>query len=437
MRHLRYIEAMMFGAMMMVQSCSSHYPDMEYPDGNGNAEHTFSTPITVSLNKQNMFSLVATRGSGSFETGNISQKCENSLFYIFAFRDGTDADLSQTVKSDTAHSNCLVDSDIPYFGKASRLEKDSTGTLYFVEDENLVNKTKMYYSQTNSSTPYHFTGYYVDDYVPTASTYHRNAEGIYYDLKIDGTQDVLCGYAPDITSSLLKSRYDNIELTATEREKILSIKGYSTYAAQYGINPVLNLKHVLTKLKFEIVPADSTADNVTIRNISIIGKNSGKMIVAARNMTDIGLSAYDNTDTLQLHEPSTDGKTTLTLVSAGNGYSVKWDDSYANKNLEDITGVNVGGCIMPVPATSYKLCVESNVINKLTGKTYLVKSSYTITPPENTISYDSTTGKYVFKAGYEYTIKLGVFGQAMIRISTTVDTWKSGDTIILDPEQHL
>jgi len=92
---------------------------------------------------------------------------------------------------------------------------------------------------------------------------------------------------------------------------------------------------------------------------------------------------------------------------------------------------------MPVPATSYKLCVESNVINKLTGKTYLVKSSYTITPPENTISYDSTTGKYVFKAGYEYTIKLGVFGQAMIRISTTVDTWKSGDTIILDPEQHL
>jgi len=48
------------------------------------------------------------------------------------------------------------------------------------------------------------------------------------------------------------------------------------------------------------------------------------MVVAARNMEDIGLSAYDNTDTLQLHEPSTDGKTTLTLVSAGNGYNVKW-----------------------------------------------------------------------------------------------------------------
>lgn len=88
---------------------------------------------------------------------------------------------------------------------------------------------------------------------------------------------------------------------------MVAVGGYCTYAARYGLHPVVKLKHVLPRLRFEIVPADSTAAQTAIRDIFLIAPNQGRLTVASADMSRVGFVPSGHTDTLHLRNASEDG----------------------------------------------------------------------------------------------------------------------------------
>lgn len=429
-------------------SCTNSYPGLYYDKSNGNAEQQYATAINVSLSPQNIFSLVATRGTGSFETSSFTKKCLNGIFYIYAFRSGkdlqgqltSDADLTQTIGSDSAHSDCLVDDNNAYHGKPAKMVADSTGALYFVNDV-LSQKQNLYYSTRYTQIPYNFFGYYIDDFTPTASNYHRINNEIYYDLTVDGAQDILVGYAPRLTTAVFNTRYGNLDLSEETKNQIVNIGRYSTFAGKYDVQPVIDVKHALTKIKFAAIAADSTADDVLIRNLSLTGKNSGKLVVAARDLKNIGFIPDGKTSTLYLREASSDGITPGTLISQESGYQVHWNDSLKEIPLANRPSIPIGESIMLVSDSVYTMALDYDMISRTKQNDGTIKEKteqkvhtiYSIkAPADNGISYDSATGTYVFKPGYEYTVKIAVYGLQKIKISVSSEAWQTGGNINID-----
>ena len=439
---------LMVALAAIATSCTNSYPGLYYDKSNGNSEQQYATAINVSLSPQNIFSLVATRGTGSFETSSFAKKCINGVFYIYAFRSGkdlqgqftSDADLTQTMGTDSAHADCLVDDNNAYHGKPAKMVADSTGALYFVNDAH-TNKQSLYYSSSYSQIPYDFFGYYIDDFAPTASNYHRTNNEIYYDLTVDGAQDVLVGYAPKLTTNIFNARYGNLDLSEDTKNQIINIGGYSTYAGKYDVQPVIDVKHALTKIKFAAIAADSTADDVLIRDLSLTGKNSGKLVVAARDLSNVGFIPDGKTSTLYLREASLDGSTPGTLISKEGGYQVLWNDSLKNIPLASRPSTPIGESIMLASDSTYTMALDYDMISRTKQADGTIKekveqkvhTTYNIkAPTDNAVSYDSASGTYIFKPGYEYTIKIAVYGLQQVKISVSSEAWESGGSINID-----
>ena len=221
-------------------ACSESYPGMYYETENGliNGESPDSStlvPLYVYVNRQSFFSVssirksTGMRGMGAFDPITITKDKEgnpieythqdsvryfNTVFHIFAFRDGkytstgssypgelaNDPNMTWTLMAesggtrDESKMNCLVDGLNYYAGMPSYLD-EKTG-LYPTD------KTPLYYG-SYQDVGYNFFAYHIDDFPSTSATVHREKDSIYYDLVVDGTQDIMCGYAPRLTEEVL------------------------------------------------------------------------------------------------------------------------------------------------------------------------------------------------------------------------------------------
>ncbi len=431
-----YIVPTLILGCALVQSCGTAYPDIESPD-DPNREHGLSTPVSVFLSEQDIYSVIATRGTGSWTETSMLRKAAHGLFQVFAFRDSTAGAMLHTAAEDTRHDFCLVDGTRPYYGKAARLEADGTGTLRWVCDEDLTSPGTLYYSNDNLRVPYAFSAYYLDDFEPTAENYHRQSDEIYYDITLDGAQDLLVGTAPRLTDDVLSTIYKGVQLNEEERRSMVAVGGYCTYAARYGLHPVVKLKHVLPRLRFEIVPADSTAAQTAVRDIFLIAPNQGRLTVASADVSRVGFVPSAHTDTLHLRNASEDGVLPGKLVSEGTEYRVAWLGEYRGRSLDDLPGQPVGESLMPASAESYVLGVDYVVTDAETGRRLPQRSTYVIKPSQVTANYDETTRQFVFRPGYEYTIKIGVYGQTGLKVSTSLGAWQESGTVVIDREASL
>ncbi|MDD5862749.1 MAG: hypothetical protein PUD15_09400 [Prevotella sp.] len=439
----------------LLAACTNAYPGLEYTETNGNQEQEYVTPITVALKPQDLFSTITTgaasRGTGSFHEETMDMKATHSLFHVFAFRSArytqggltSDASLAATMSSDGDHGDCLIDGGTTLFGHSARLENDSTGMMYFVDNSDTTKTVNLYYSKKYQEVPYHFFAYYLDDFQPTTATYHRSSSEIYYDLKVDGSQDIMVGMAPDLTFDVLADRYKSLNLSDEVKSKIVNIGGYSAYSGRYDVYPIFDLKHVLTKLKFYAVPGDSTADEVTIRKVSVTGPNQGRLVVAASDVSQVGLQAVDSTADLVLRESSADGVTPGAVAGSDQVYQVHWADSMSNISLADRASTRIGESIMLLPGAKYTLHLEYNVKKTDASgplpKDYneLIRQDFSIEAPHDAISYDAASKSYIFKAGYEYVVKFAVYGLKQIRVAVDAGAWKESDeTIDINDEDY-
>ena len=479
-------------AAVTLTACNQHYPSLMYEGDEveiGNKETYAKTPLMVFVNRQDFFHVTATRSTGAFDAERTG-KFRNSLFHIFAFRDkdysGGDGlltgapDLTKSIHvngrmlpefnedgtAGASRADCLVDGPDYRIGMQTMLSGDNTGELRTIEiksaDGGLERtdvrqdtiKTTLYYSSQYQDVGYNFFGYYFDDFDYTApGVAHRDRESIWYDMAIDGSQDILCGYAPRITPEVFAQQYSKLGIDATDKAKIINIGGYSTYAAHRDVHPVINMKHVLARLKFIAHPGDKDAKNITINKVEVECPNTGKLVVAHQDLEKVGMFFNETPKArLLLRDASPDGVEKCPEMTP---VTVDYTDDMADVIWHQRQGSPVGESLLLPEAEEYKVilhCTQirmeplkengvekhdehGNVINVPVSHSFIAEYALRLSTDESSESYDPELGKNVFKAGYIYTVHIGVYGMSEIVVSANVEGWiEDKNPIYLDPD---
>lgn len=446
----------------MATACNESYPGIDYDMTHGelgihNEDETRTrTPIMLFANQQNFFT-VSTRGTGPFTSETLENKLTNATFYVFAFRFGrynsgpsgfqNETDFTQTryaegYTQDREFVHCLLDGPKYHLGQPTGLTYGGTGELHFEDgtstdfiDDDLHKQEAFYYSGDYQTVPYDFFAYYVDDI--SLAQYHRDADRIWYDITLDGTQDLLCGYAPRINEDVLKSRYASRykELSRAEINNICNYGGYCTYTAQLGIHPYVNVGHQLTQLEFEAFPGDSTANSITILGIRIESQTSGRLVVASRNLEDVGFSAYDSKQFLSLRDPH-DGLTTPKEMTPTK--TAPYDKTIDEWTKQEPT--KLGGCLMLNPQESYRMEIKyQQTIRKVyTGSSVVAEKDTVLTahyeikaPHQEDEGNKRPDGTFIFMPGKTYKVRVAVFGLKPIEVWTSIEGWQQAGNIDL------
>lgn len=512
--------SMTVATLLLMPSCNSSYPGLDYEPQPGEEPSNDEdikqeqTPIKIYTSTPGFFSLTAgTRGTGAFPSVNpenpeIPEKYYKSTFHVFAFRTGTGADgnggqgvlsgstdLTRTVYAhgkdnnpsnttvlDPTNTSCLLDGEDYYKGMPCEFVKDGSLSALKPIPPSPEDDRTVYYSGNYQDVGYSFFGYHIDDFTPTINNTHRNESEIYYDIEVDGNQDILLGYAEPITEKDFEGGEDKEDgkfyeithnrLSDEEKKRILDAKGgYSAYAGHRLIHPTINLRHMLTQLKFKAYPGDNSADHVTITGISVRAAKTGKMTVASRRLSDIKLEypIIRNTDSSSdikaktklywLTEPAAEVGGTCPKAehtdsddpelnngkdkygnNVLNDYKVTWDESLRDTPVNQRPMTDLGGSLLLPTSCVYDVNLHYTFLKQdkedEKGKEERFVANYRIHAPENDggISYDPETGEYRFMPGVIYTIKIGVYGLQKIEMSGSIEGWGNGGDIIVDPD---
>ena len=477
MKRINYIVLIVLAASLGLVACSESYPSVNYqyesvPTNAETPGEDRSVPLMVFVDRQSFFSLSSTRGAGHFDPIEITSpedekdKFRNTHFYLYAFRDPKFTsstydnpllhdlpDLTYTMlattggKIDNENLNCLVDGYNYYEGYKTKLD-DAGGMILPV-------KPYVFYYPEYQDVGFNFFAYSIDDAMSADMTEPkatRTKESIYYNLAIDGTQDIMCGYAPDITESVFNvgnGRYGNMKLTETEKKRILDIGKYCTYAGHRNIHPYIDIHHQLTRLEFVAYPAEEEANYVTIDEIIVYAPNTGKLVVADRDPSNIGYTPDVVTDQSQmypfkLHEgPQKDdnGQWKCSPMRTNFYRTNEWNDSYIgtpiDKHGDPVRIGGEGSCIMlPEQEEFLSKLVATYTNPKEPTNPQRFESVYRLKPIENDDNKVSD-GVYKFRSGHYYTIAVAVYGLKEIKVFSEIDKWNQGATVVIDPDNPV
>lgn len=343
----------------------------------------------------------STRGLGAFDYQRADslrkEMSYHTYFYIYAF----DRDETTSYKA----QNCLLKNE-----PARAIDPAS----YFLTFEN----GKQYWNTETPKRPYDFWAYYVDDAVEGTPDPQPDQEGnLGFDIMIDGSQDLLCGKAA-LTKTQNDSLYNN-----SEQEKLRNSL-YSYYTTTQDIFPVIDLKHCLTCLKFQVYPGDETADGIIIDKISVEAPYKGRMTVVAKDKDKLGCKFdQDSLAWLSLHDVNNED-----LLQAENNYICRWREEYGSGdsivvNVFDRDAINVGESLMVPPlAGSDTLTIKIDA-HRENGKEAL---------PQGYVTF--VTRSSGFRAGYQYNVRLALYGQQPVGVTAVLTGWTQGESVpLIDP----
>lgn len=292
----------------------------------------------------------------------------------------------------------------------------------------LEDKGIKYYPDTKA---FDFWGYRLDgaegNNQPVAGT-----DSLTVDFEIDGSQDVMVAKAVPSAEDVLKMTDE----TGTD----LSARAFSSWAARRGVQPVLDFKHLLTRLTFEIVAGDSLAAGkgenlsaIRVTNIRVKSKATGSLIIAyTQNATvenQIAWAADQEYRALELKERLTGDTPDKELVAlATNGViQPTW-----NSLTEESDTVKVGEALLVSPEDQYEfeIALEQDAYTSK-GDNAQMETISRVVPA--TITRDNSS----FLAGHSYRVQVKLYGLQEISISTALTAWTDDpETIFINPEDE-
>ena len=251
---------------------------------------------------------------------------DTAIVNVYAFYTPTDTegapdsvDYSERMDSqDEEKVYCLVDdtdNGNKGHGKQARLSKSS---LLQWEDGDVV-----YYNSTYPQYCYRFFAYYLGNAANMNNAPNRYADYVSYDIEIDGTQDLMCGYAT---------------LTDKQKERFGSLSNpYSANTGALGLFPTFKMKRQHASLHFAL--SDDSAKGDLIRNVVITAAPcKGRFVVAAADETQMGITF--NTETKNFAQ-SFEKEGAMFFLPAANNYAVTIQLS-GNKSFSAVLDVNGG-----------------------------------------------------------------------------------------------
>ncbi len=464
MKQTYYIKTVLTAlATTAFMACTESYPTMILEETKANIHDLNSdstanrTPVLLFINQQDLFTVTATRGMGEFPPEDKNNYSKGAV-YIYAFRDGRNtqgeltsyADLTKSAYAtgyphDPDFADCLIDGDDYTLGLRTFVRPGSSGELkYTAEDlkeDTLITYDQImdhvcYYSDRHQEAPYNFFAYYIDELDKNRvlnSNVHRTRDSIWYDISIDGTQDIMCGMAPPL-KDVLDTWYPNQNKRLSDNERSVIRNGYSKFSADRDIHPYIRMEHQLTQLKFKIYPGDATADDIVIQKIEVLFRHNGHMTIATQDPSKSKPKVwFDGTETWgNLNFPAEDLE--FPVDESGNkidvgGYTVNWDKNVKGE-WYDQSSKDVGrGLILPCD-TIYEMRIHYK--QKAAKKDGSPKEwSFSKTSQKN-IELNNIKNKW-FQPGQRYVVSIAVFGQKGIQVYTAFEKWKDGgSTEVID-----
>ena len=355
--------------------------------------------------------------------------------------------------------------------EGSKLEGGKS--IYILQSANPTTIQAVYYNPTGNID---FYGYHIDDLAgATLDDATKTVSGI----TITGAEDLLGAKTKEVNAANYPdANVDDITaFNAPEPER-----GFSAWAARRGIQPILEFKHLLTRLTFTVTAAKADAakyywdnDNnkwvenksketetnnqsstaVEVTSITIKDVKTGMQIVLdgteAGKTYPYAVATADATAPeagLALQERNTaDGTIQALTATAPVAFDASGTDHSADFPTTDgvpaySTNTPVGESLMiPEGATELQLeiMLQQKVIdtegypNKdnptYKKKTGLVKYTLPYTAVQNGVE-----GQTAFTAGYSYNVNIKVFSFERIDITAELAKWVSGGDFNIDAE---
>lgn len=270
-----------------------------------------------------------------------------------------------------------------------------------------------------------FWAYRLDDCVNNTATgdYAISEDGkqAYVDFVMNGTQDIMTA----------KSEPSADQIAAVGGDDYVGYF-FSAWTARKGINPNLKFQHELTRLKFFIKAGNEQAadpvSGITIEEIKVLSKNTGRLIVAYtpdQEITDRIIFGEDNPETEEVE--NSDYLVLMERLGGANEALTALTPQLVTTNY-----ASIGEALLVAPQDEYELVVTLSQNLNFGGELASLKTYTdikTVIKPQggNTIS--------TFSKGNSYKVKLTLFGLQEIKVTTELTPWIDGEEIEFTPEE--
>lgn len=258
-------------------------------------------------------------------------------------------------------------------------------------------------------------------------------------FQIDGSQDLMCGYAT--------ADYD---VPSTGQH--LNLKNFSAKSARAGVIPQIGMEHLLTRFRFYLTGEGDTnvfgiegkTSAVQVDAITVVSRDEGTMTVACKNWDDYpayddNIQWKDGTKELALKElddtpvaddgrkPEERGKSNLrafTPVNFKDKEAEMWD-----KERDICYPLPVGEALLVEPnLTKYELYLyTSQILN--------VDSENPTTKHEKVSLEISSKDIPVFERGRTYNVTIHVQSYQEAKISIRLKAWEAGGDVVIGGDE--
>lgn len=351
---------------------------------------------------------------------------DSARFIIIAFRDSSDIDFTVTRQNDSVV--CLLDNEPTWMA-------DPNGYVlsYVIDDQHDGHN---WWNNKLSHVPYRFWGYYLDD--AKVLGVNRNKDHIGIELDIDGSQDILAGYA-SLTdkqkekiaeSDTLQMCYGQYMMQERQWDNL-----YSTTTARHDINPIIGMRHKLARFRFEVYPGNAASDSILIDSLKVFSKVRCELIVASSNNERLGCEVKSEPlEWLNLHEK--DNKPTLD----SGAYVNQWKEEYETTRLYERDHLKLGEGMMLPPTDILRIQLYAHqrikvqdIVNGIVHERDTVVNPFEHLNGGNVVNLSYAKG---FKPGNIYTIRIALYGDKPMTADAELTGWDPQKPVVSNPEDE-
>lgn len=343
------------------------------------------------------------KGGGAIDS---AKEWKEGIVYVYAFCNGEGADYSML--SHTSPYDCLVDGSksdpASLAGRQAHLGmKDNYAR--WVDGENIYYPTGKY-----RKMKYDFFSYFIDDIAVSSDDYTRTEDKVEVEVEIDGTQDVM-------HSKAVVSQEQLSPFSVTEQEMIIG-SAYGYYTAQRNIVPLFYMRHMLTRLEFELIPGVVREENktITVHSIEVESNYRAAFVVAAKDTTTLGLHFEESLRRMPLTE---DGG----LPMSDSQYVINTRPS------QDVLfePQKIGSCVLVAPMAEYNAYITMSEVRE--------DGSQVVSRVETPVVIPFEPG--MFESGNQYKVSLTIYGATQVNVSVNLEPWRTGGEIDVDLDKEM
>lgn len=388
-------KSLLFASVMLAAFSSCSNDATEMADFVPGQQQEGLVPINLGLSRFGV-SVTETKGAGTVGdvagAGNVWNK--ENLYVLMTSIDGSDWGYQGYDANGLESFRC------------SRCQPVQNGDIWGLDYMSFNSGVTKYYPQQGYSD---FFAFHCDDAAG------NGVQNDMSDVVEMGESEALLPFTIDGSQDLMAGKAENGDPVGGN----LNRAGFSAKTARHGLIPSIAMKHLLTRLTFEIISGDDNADGLKVKAIRVDSKAQGNMVVAYNQE-----GTKDRSELIRWNE---DAETVgLTLkekqgdIVGANGVKTPWREM-----TEKVMGVKgdrkeIDGALFVASQTGqYYMYIDFE---------FPVKKGDQIEYVEKTEKFPLGKTTSNFEIGKSYHVAITVYGYSEMHVNATLEPWEEGTT---------